>query len=369
MKDAVAGLEGWTETAMRKARPRSSAPFTGLPANQAAQPIENERTARSIDGCMPVTRRYAAAMAALSARDAFFPTRRVRTRARREARIPTCWPERARIWRQPDFLNASDSPFDRRARSPVMRAVRNPDPEKGMRDTAFRNAFLARARNESAREGNPRLAISPSLTIAMSPLSGGRARTAMSSPVDKPPIRVPGPPGTKMAAWRRAPPSHRYRERGSGSPETRSTRRKRIVPPPFVGSGGDSRVPPMETTRSFGIPNQGLVSMKETLADTAARTKPKPMAASFLPARRLINHAAPVRGKNEEEKPESADPRTKAMRPAANAMKHPGSRSAMPRRKYEQRAAAIPARAGGPRVRAPGRGPPPGAPARERPKA
>ncbi len=50
------------------------------------------------------------------------------------------------MWRQPDFLKASASPAERKERSPVMRAVRKPEPLKGMEATASLKARRALAR-------------------------------------------------------------------------------------------------------------------------------------------------------------------------------------------------------------------------------
>jgi hypothetical protein len=79
------------------------------------------------------------------------------------------------------------------------------------------------------------------------------------------------------------------------------------------------------------MPVQGIASREAILADMAAMATPKPMAASFLPAPRHFVHAAPVRRKNSEEKPERADPSAKAMMPEPSLAVPPENRSARPK--------------------------------------
>ncbi len=283
---------------MRKVSPRRSGPEAGAPMAQAAQARQKERTALSIDGWTPVTARYAQATRALRARAAFFPARGFSASARSETSMPICWPESARIWRHPAFLNDSDSSRERSDRSPVMRATRRPEPENGMRATALLKPPRARARKARAGESKPRDSTPSPSTKTRSPSSGGGARRTSRSPSEGTGRAAPVPVRTRTATRRRAPPVHTGADPvpglafDAGPPLTSSIDILMTVPPFLACEGCPVTMPLIAVIRSRGIPNQGRASRKAALRDAAATAMPMPIAVNVRPALSVRVHAS-----------------------------------------------------------------------------
>lgn len=198
--------------------------------------------ARTRDGFGPMKAVKAQARSIAAARAPRRPRRGAARKETRAARMPRCWPERARIWEQPAFRKASARSRSRSSRTPRTRASRRAAPSPPARARADLRSDRSRALNSARPVRKPRASTSlprakrtqpapprswtgrPRIRIRAPVGIAAPARSTMTGSLPFAETRMPGPaPAASRSRTSRRPPDRRGAESSAAVPWTHST--------------------------------------------------------------------------------------------------------------------------------------------------